>query len=100
MGEELLGYLSDLLRAKRDPTWTDGQFGHAVHFLLDETPPPHPALGYYLASDEEVRATQAVVEALDLVRTKYGTKVKDSEYFSKVEWVEVERRTEDALRNL
>jgi hypothetical protein len=100
MREELLGYLNDLLRAKTDPAWIEGLFDQAVHFLFDDTPLPHEALGYYLASNEEVRATQAVVEALDVVLTKYGTTLKDAEYFSKPEWVEVERRAEDAMRKL
>ena len=100
MRVELLGYLNDLRRAKTDPAWIEGEFDHVVHFLFDDTPLPDQALGYYLASNEEVGAIQAVVEALDLVLTKHGTKLKDAEYFSKPEWAEVERRAEDALRKL
>ena len=36
MRAELLGYLNDLLRAKRDPAWIEGEFDHVVHFLFDD----------------------------------------------------------------
>jgi hypothetical protein len=97
MREELVGHLKVLIRTRSGESWRQGDLDYVVHFLFDDTPRPAHARGYYLNSDDEVQATQALVHAIDTVLHRYGTKLQDTEYFSKPEWDSVVSGAQAAL---
>ena len=53
-----------------------------------------------MKNDQEARAIEAVVQAIDALFDKYGTDLSDKEYLEKVEWARIVCVSKDALKVL
>ena len=63
-----------------------------VHFFFDDTglaDDVDECIGLYVRDAREAAYIRSVVEAMDIVLSKYGTKSKDAEYVTMPEWQHV-----------
>jgi hypothetical protein len=68
------------------------EFDYAVHFLYDDTKlaaDPASTIGWILRNDEEAAEISKLIEAMEVVFQRYGTKLSDAEYIQLPEWVTV-----------
>jgi hypothetical protein len=68
------------------------EFDYAVHFLYDDThlaSDPTSTIGWILRNDEEATEISKLIEAMEVVFQRYGTKLSDAEYIQLPEWTAV-----------
>lgn len=92
-----LGYLSNA--SYQEKAWVQGKVFHPtetiddiVHFFFDDTglaDDVDECIGLYVRDAREAAYIRSVVEAMDIVLNKYGTKSKDAEYVTTPEWQHV-----------
>jgi hypothetical protein len=114
---EMRKELEEHLRALSDPAyqrrvWVDGQtddaaqhdeFDYAVHFLYDDTQlasDAHSTVGWILKSASEAECIAALVNSINVVFERYGTKLSDAEYIELPEWRSVVLAAEAAAASL
>lgn len=99
--------LSDPIYQQR--VWIEGQkwgtvqhdeFDYAVHFFFDDSTlrnDPDGNIGWMLLDATEARLVTAVIDAIEAILQKYGTRLKDSEYITLPEWISVVEAARGAL---
>lgn len=114
---EMREELEEHLRALADPAyqrrvWAAGQadgavlydeFDYAVHFLYDDTQlasDAHSTVGWILKNASEAECITALVNSIDAVFERYGTKLSDAEYIELPEWRSVVLAAEVAAASL
>lgn len=100
---EMRKELEEHLRALADPVyqrrmWVEGkadgsvrhdEFDYAVHFLYDDTQLASDAqstVGWILKDASEAEHIAALVQSIDVLFARYGTKLSDAEYIELPEW--------------
>ena len=111
MREELIGHLlalSDVDYQHR--VWVLGgadektgtihdEFDYAVHFFYDDSllaREPDLTVGWILRDQAEVVKISKLIESMELIFQKYGTKLSDREYIELPEWGAVVAAAKDA----
>ncbi|MBV6663703.1 hypothetical protein KV572_22365 [Pseudomonas yamanorum] len=112
MREELVSYLAGLsdsyyqYRAwveRSSPDLAYDELDYTIHFLYDDTGLAENAytwIGLVLKNDQEARAIEDVVQAINALFDKYGTDLSDKEYLEKEEWARIVCVSKDALKVL
>lgn len=107
---EHLQALADLAYQRR--VWVGGQvegtvqhdeLDYAVHFLYDDTQlasDAHSTVGWILNDAAEAECITALVNSLDVVFERYGTKLSDAEYIEVPEWHSVVQAAKTAAASL
>jgi hypothetical protein len=75
------------------------EFDNAVHYLYDDTrlaADPVSTIGWILRNDEEAAEISKLVETIERVFQRYGTKLSDAEYIQLPEWVTILTAAKDA----
>lgn len=75
------------------------EFDYAVHYIYDDTrlaTDPASTIGTILRSDEEAGTVSKLVDAIDMIFQKYGTKLSDAEYIQLPEWDAVLKAAKEA----
>lgn len=75
------------------------EFDYAVHFLYDDSrlaSDPSSTVGWILRDQAEVMKISRLVESIEVVFQKYGTKLSDAEYIKLPEWAAVLATAKDA----
>ena len=111
MREELIGHLYALsdfdyqhrvwvLGESDEKTGTlHDEFDYAVHFFFDDSwlvSDPSSTVGWILHDQAEVVKISKLIESLELIFQKYGTKLSDAEYIRLSEWGAVLAAAKDA----
>jgi hypothetical protein len=82
-----------------DDTTVHDEFDYAVHYLYDDThlaADPASTIGWILRTDEEAFKISKLVESIEVIFQKYGTKRSDAEYIQLPEWAAVLGAAKDA----
>lgn len=75
------------------------EFDYAVHFLYDDSllaNDPGSTVGWILRDHAEVMKILKLVESIEAIFQKYGTKLSDAEYIGLPEWAAVLATAKDA----
>lgn len=75
------------------------EFDYAVHYLYDDTQlatDPTSTIGSILLNEEEAAEISKLVDAIERIFQRHGTKLSDAEYIGLPEWATVLRTAKDA----
>lgn len=75
------------------------EFDYAVHFLYNDSllaSDPSSTVGWILRDQAEVMKISMLVERIEVIFQKYGTKLSDAEYIELPEWAAVLATAKDA----
>jgi hypothetical protein len=75
------------------------EFDYAVHYLYDDTKlaaDPASTIGWILRSAEEAAEISKLIEAIETVLQRYGTKLSNAQYIQLPEWTAVLKAAKDA----
>lgn len=75
------------------------EFDYAVHFFYDDSSlasDPSSTVGWILRDQAEVMKISKLIECIELIFQKYGTKLSDAEYIRLFEWGAVLAAAADA----
>ncbi len=113
MREELIDYLKGLadpeyqqrvwVQGLPDPTIEHDELDFTIHFLYDDT---HLAedlyltIGSILHNDKEAEAVKRLIASLEVIFSKYGLDLDDSDYIKLPEWTSVVECAKTALHDI
>lgn len=111
MRAELIDYLNNLsdieyqrriwVLGKSEGLILHDELDYTIHFLFDDTQlasDPFSTIGVILRSSEEAKKISKLVNLINIIFQKYGTKLSDAEYIELVEWGDVVITAKEAVK--